>query len=297
MNKFLLILLLLASTQAQAALKVFACEPEWAALTQELAGDKADIYIATTAMQDPHFVQARPSLIARAHRAQLVVCTGAGLEVGWLPLVLRESSNPAIAPGQDGNFVASRYVTMLEKPQRLSRSEGDVHPDGNPHIQLDARNFLPIAQALAQRLGMLDPDNAAFYNQRLQDFTTRWQAAIARWEKQAAPLKGQAIIVHHKAFSYLNHWLGLNEVAELEPKPGMEPSVAHMSDVLATLRHHPAKMVVRASYQQARPSEWMAEHAHIQAVALPFSIGGSDRAKDLFGLFDDIVAQLLAGLK
>jgi zinc/manganese transport system substrate-binding protein len=145
-------------------------------------------------------------------------------------------------------------------------------------------------------LAELDPANAAFYRSRLQTFTQRWQSAIARWEKQAAPLKGQLIVVQHRGFPYLNQWLGLKQIAELEPKPGMEPSIAHLSQVLEQLQRQPAKMVIRAAYQNPKPSEWIAEHAHISAVALPFSVGGTDGAKDLFGLFDDTIARLLAGL-
>ena len=296
MKKILCIILLLLSGNVHAELNIFACEPEWAALAQELAADKADIYSATNALQDPHQIQARPSLIAKARRAQLLVCTGAELEIGWLPVILRESGNADIAPGKTGNFEAAQYVNMLEVPTRLDRDEGDVHPGGNPHIQTGARNFLPVAQALSHRLAVLDPANAPFYRSRLQTFTQQWQAAIARWEKEAAPLRGQAIIVHHKGFAYLNDWLGLDEIAELEPKPGMEPSIAHMSRMLEQLQHKPAKMVVRAAYQSSRPSEWMSEHAHIPAVVLPFSVGGTDGAKDLFGLFDDTIARLLAGL-
>lgn len=297
MKKLIFIPLLLLCAHAQAALNIFACEPEWAALSQELAGSRADIYSATSAMQDPHHVQARPSLIAHARRAQLAVCTGAELEIGWLPVVLRESGNPDIAPGKPGYFEAAHYVTMLEVPGRVDRAEGDVHPEGNPHIQLDARNFLPIAKALSQRLETLDPVNAGYYRERLRDFSTKWQAAVARWEKLAAPLKGQPIIVHHKAFAYLNNWLGLNEIAELEPKPGMEPSVTHMAQLLEKLQRQPAKMVIRAAYQQPQPADWMAEHAHIPAVALPFSVGGTDGARNLYGLFDDTIARLLAGLE
>ncbi len=297
MKKLLFIFLLLLCSHAQAALSIFACEPEWAALSQELAGPRADIYSATSAMQDPHHVQARPSLIAHARRAQLAVCTGAELEIGWLPVVLRESGNPDIAPGKPGYFEAAHYVTMLEVPGRVDRAEGDVHPDGNPHIQLDARNFLPVAKALSQRLETLDPVNVGYYRERLRDFSMKWQAAITHWEKLAAPLRGQPIIVHHKAFAYLNNWLGLNEIAELEPKPGMEPSVTHMAQLLDKLQRQPAKMVIRAAYQQPQPADWMAEHAHIPAVVLPFSVGGTDGARDLYGLFDDTVARLLAGLK
>jgi len=290
-------LLLLLSSNAHAALNVFACEPEWAALTQQLAGDKASIYTATGALQDPHQVQARPSLIAKARSAQLLVCTGAELEVGWLPVVLRESANSAIQPGSTGNFEAAQYVTMLEVPARLDRAEGDVHAAGNPHIQTDARNFLPIADALSKRLIQLDAANTAYYQQQLVAFTRQWRAAIAKWEKQAAPLRGIPIIVQHKGFPYLNNWLGLKEVAELEPKPGMEPSAAYLGNVLNDLQQHPARMVLRAAYQDARPSEWIAERAHVPAVMLPFTVGGTPQATDLFTLYDDTVQRLLAGLK
>ncbi|HEU0187213.1 MAG TPA: zinc ABC transporter substrate-binding protein [Gallionellaceae bacterium] len=297
MNKFFALALLLFVSQAHAALNIFACEPEWAALAQELAGDKADIYAATTAMQDPHHIQARPSLIARARRAQLVVCTGAELEIGWLPLILQEAGNPAIAAGQPGYFEAARSVHMLEVPNRLDRAEGDVHPAGNPHLQLDARNYPPIAQALAARLAVLDPANAAFYQERLQAFGSRWQAALTRWGALAAPLRGQAIVVHHRAYPYLESWLGLKQVAELEAKPGMEPSAAHLAQVLAVLQQQPARMVIRSTFQSDDPSEWISRRAHIPAVALPFSVGGTAGAKDLYGLFDDIIARLLGGLK
>lgn len=294
---FTALILVAITLPVQAALNIFACEPEWAALAQELAGDKASIYTATTALQDPHHVEARPSLIARARRAQLMVCTGAELESGWLPLILRESANPGIAEGKPGNFEAARYVQMLEVPSRVDRTEGDVHAAGNPHIQLDARNYLPIAQALTARLRELDSANAAYYASRLQSFSQSWQTALKRWEERAAPLRGQAVVVQHRAYPYLQAWLGLQQVAELEAKPGMEPSAAHLVQVLAQLQQRPARMVIRAAYQSDDPSEWLARRTRINAVALPFSVGGTPAAKDLYGLFDDTIARLLAGLK
>jgi zinc/manganese transport system substrate-binding protein len=212
-------------------------------------------------------------------------------------VVLRESVNNGIQPDSIGHFEAAQYVTMLEVPTRLDRAEGDVHPGGNPHIQTDARNFLPIAEALGKRLTQLDPPNTAYYQQRLADFETKWRAAIAKWEKQAAPLKGVPIVVHHKGFAYMNAWLGLNEVAELEPKPGMEPSVAYLGVVLDKLKQHPARMVIRAAYQNERPSEWIADRAHIPAVELPFTVGGTPQATDLYTFFDDTIQRLLTGLK
>jgi zinc/manganese transport system substrate-binding protein len=278
-----------------AALNVFATVPEWGALAQELGGDKVNVYVATNALQDPHHVEAKPSLIARARNADLVVATGAELEIGWLPLVLQQAGNPKVQTGKPGYFEAAPNVPMLEKPARLDRAEGDVHPLGNPHIQTDPRNIARVATALTARLAEVDPANAAYYRERGKAFADRWSAAIARWEREAAPLNGVSIIVQHKGFPYLTQWLGMKEVAALEPKPGIEPTTSHLSDVLATLERTPAKMVIRAAYQSDRASQWIAERAKINAVVLPFTVGGDDAAKDLFGLFDDTVQRLLKG--
>jgi zinc/manganese transport system substrate-binding protein len=202
--------IVLASGSALAALNVFATVPEWGALVSELGGEKVNVYTATNALQDPHHVEAKPSLIARARTADLVVATGAELEIGWLPLVLQQAGNPAIKPGKPGYLEAASYVTLLDKPARLDRAEGDVHPGGDPHIQTDPRNIAKVAAPLAQRLAELDPPNAAWYQARYKAFSEKWSAAIANWEKQAAPLRGTKIVIQHKAFTYLQAWLGLN---------------------------------------------------------------------------------------
>lgn len=285
--------LLLASASPSWALNVFACEPEWGALARELAGDQASIYTATNALQDPHMVQARPSLVAAMRRADLLVCTGAELEMGWLPILLRQAGNPAVQPGQPGYFEAARFVRMLDVPSRLDRSEGDVHAEGNPHIQTDPRNIAAVAQGLGKRLAEVDPAQAPAYQKRLADFNARWSQALQRWTQKAAPLKGMPIVVQHKGFPYLEAWLGLKEVAALEPKPGVEPSSTHLSAVLKQLQQQPAKVIVRAAYNDGRGSQWLSERAGIPVVVLPFTVGGNDRAKDLFGLFDDTLEQLL----
>jgi zinc/manganese transport system substrate-binding protein len=280
---------------ARADLSVFATVPEWGALAEELGGDKVKVYTATNALQDAHHVEAKPSLIARARGADLVVATGAELEIGWLPLVLRQAGNAKVQPGRPGYFEAASFVPLLGKPARLDRAEGDVHPQGDPHIQADARNIARVAAPLAARLAELDPPNAAHYQARFKAFSERWSAALARWEREAAPLKGVPVVVQHKAFTYLIAWLGMNEVAALEPKPGMEPTTAHLSEVLATLQRQPAKMVLRAAYQGDRASQWIAQRAKLAAVTLPFTVGGTEGAKDLFGLFDDTIERLLKG--
>ena len=282
---------------AAAALNIFACEPEWAALVQEIGGDKVSVYTATTALQDPHRIEARPSLIARARSADLVVCTGAELEVGWLPLVQSQSGNSKIQAGQPGYFEAASHVALLEKPARVDRSMGDVHPGGNPHIHLDPRNIGKIAAALSARMVKLDPAEAATYGARTKSFLDKWSAATARWEKAAAPLKGVPLVAYHKNLTYLIHWLGMREAGNLEPKPGLPPTTAHLSELLAGLKQNPAKAVVRTAYNDPRAAEWLAERAGIPSVLVPFTVGGTDGAKDLFGLYDDTLARLLAAVK
>jgi zinc/manganese transport system substrate-binding protein len=288
--------LALASPTALAALRVLACEPEWGALVQELAGDKASVYVATTGLQDPHRIQARPSLVAAARSSELLVCTGAELETGWLPVLIRQSGNEAIQPGKPGNFEAAAFVRKLELPERLDRADGDVHASGNPHIQTDPRNIARVAEALVQRLAEVDAANAAVYRMRAADFQARWTAAIARWEKEAAPLRGTPIVVQHKAFPYLEQWLGLVQVAALEPKPGVDPTSTYLSAVLAGLQARPAKMILRAAYNDGRGAEWLAERTRLPVVVLPFTVGGDEQAKDLFSLFDVTVQRLLKAL-
>lgn len=278
---------------AHAALNVFATVPEWAALSRELGGDKVRVYLATSPLQDPHHVQAKPSLIARARTADLVVATGAELEVGWLPLVLQQAGNDKVQPGSAGYFAATRYVALLDKPTRLDRAEGDVHPEGDPHIQGDPRNVARVATALERRLERLDPSNASYYKARYERFAARWEAAITKWQREAAPLRGVPVVVQHKGFTYLEAWLGLKEVAALEPKPGMEPTTSHLARVLAILQREPAKMVLLAAYQSDQASQWLAQRSKIQVVKLPFTVGGTDRAKDLFSFYEDTIRRLL----
>jgi zinc/manganese transport system substrate-binding protein len=285
------------SASAQAAVKVLACEPEWQSLTEELGGDKVQVSSATNALQDPHRIEARPGLIARTRNADLLVCTGLDLEIGWLPVLLQQSGNAKIAAGQPGHFEAGAFVPRLDVPTKLDRAEGDVHALGNPHVQQNPHNIALVAAALSKRLAQVDPSNAAFYQQRYSAFSTRWNAATAKWEQQAAPLRGVAIVEHHKNMEYLLNWLGMRAVGTLEAKPGVEPSAAHLGELLQQLHQQPAKMVLRAAYQDPRASQWLSERAHIPAVLVPFTVGADDKSKDLFSMFDATVQRLLEANK
>ena len=288
-----LLALLVLAPSAHAQLKVFACEPEWAALAKALGGGDVDAYSASTALQDVHQVQARPSLIAKFRQADLVICTGAELEIGWLPALNEKANNPKVAPGSPGFFEASQFVQMLEVPSSVDRANGDVHPYGNPHVQTGPQNLAGIAKALAQRLGELDAAHAAAYAKRYADFDAAWQKKLAALKARAAPLKGVAVVSHHKTWVYLYAWLGVREVATLEPKPGVPPSGAQLENVLATVKAQPVKMVVYSSYEDGRASAWLSGHAGIPAVQLPFSVGGAPGTDDLFGYYDTLVDTML----
>ena len=286
----------LVSMPAQAKLKVFACESEWGSLVGELAGDKVDVDVGTSALQDVHQIEAKPSLIAKVRSADLIVCTGAELEVGWLPQLIRQSGNAKIASGA-GSFMAAAQVKTLEKPSALDRANGDVHPDGNPHIQMDPRRVLIVARTLDARLAQLDPANAAVYQQRLADFSKRWLAAMTRWKAQAASLKGRKVVVHHISWVYLWDWLGMQQIGALEPKPGVPPTSAHLSSLIALTKSSGTLAIVRAAYQDPKPAEWLSERTGVPAVSLPLTVGGDAQSKDLFGLFDSTISKLLGAAK
>jgi zinc/manganese transport system substrate-binding protein len=280
------IALLLLSPLSARALDVFACEPEWDALLKELATDDIDVTVATTSFQDPHSLQAKPSLIAAMRNADLVVCTGADLEIGWLPLLLRRAGNRKIQVGNPGHFLAAEYVRRLEVPKVIDRAQGDVHPQGNPHIHLHPRNISLVANALAERLAEIDPANSVLYQSRLKDFQDRWSDATEQWESRAVALKGMRLASHHKSFSYLADWLDLDIVATLESKPGIPPSGAQLARLLEQLTPSPPAGVIRTPYENEKPSRWLSDRLDLPEIRLPFTIGGTDDVIDLFSLYD-----------
>jgi zinc/manganese transport system substrate-binding protein len=275
-----------------AQVRVFACEAEWAALADEIGGGLVETFSATTALQDPHYIQARPSLIAQVRRADLVICSGAQLEIGWLPALLQKANNPKVLPGNDGYMEASGFVLRLDATADVDRAKGDIHPQGNPHIQVNPHNIMAVARALGTRLTKIDSVNTNSYEENLNSFLMRWQASIARWEADAASLKGRRAITHHKSWVYLLKWLGIEEVANLEAVPGLPPTAAHLSQLTAQFANGGADVIIRAPYQHAKASEWLSDRTGIPSIVLPLTVGGTDGATDLFALFDDIIARL-----
>lgn len=288
------ILLLLTPLSAKADLNVFACEPEWAALAQTLGGQFVKTSSATNALQDPHYIQARPSLISKVGRADLLICSGAQLEIGWLPMLLRKANNPDVLPNTDGYIEASAFVRRLYTTTSNDRSQGDVHPQGNPHIQTNPHNLLLIAREISNRLVLLDPDNTGQYQQAYEKFSAQWSEAIKVWEQRALPLKGKRVIAHHNSWVYLEDWLTLEQVATLEPVSGIPPTASHLSSLLNRFgENQGADLIIRAPFQSDKASNWLSERTDIPAVMLPLTVGGTKQASDLYKWFDDILNRLL----
>jgi len=280
------------SSPAAADLRIFACEPEWAALAREVGGEKIDAFSATHARQDPHHIRARPSLISRIRRADLVFCSGADLEVGWLPLMMQRGARSGVQPGTTGYLMAADHVPVLEIPTVLDRSLGDLHPGGNPHVHLDPQNLAILANELSRRLIQLDPPNTDYYRNRLAAFQKEWQTAIAGWETRTARLSGLPVIVHHKSFTYLIRWAGLKEVATLEAKPGIPPTASHLNGLLQTVRSQKVTAILRTPYDPADASEWLSSKTGISAMALPYTVAKDAPSGALAKLFDRTITIL-----
>ena len=287
-----LVILTLWSGSAFANLKIFACEPEWGALAKEIAGSKAGIYVATGPDQDAHYIRARPSLIAKIRRANLVFCTGASLEAGWLPLLLQRGAQAAVQPGKPGNIMAADFVNTIEKPLVLDRSLGDIHPEGNPHVHLDPRNIIILAKILSKRLSIIDPSNSAYYQKRTNSFVKGWDKLIIGWNKRLNRLKGQRVAVHHRSWSYLLSWSGLREAAMLEEKPGIPPSARHLNNVLKGVKADRTMAILRTSFDDPQPSQWLMKKTGIPAIVLPFSVSREPVEGNLARLFNNILKKL-----
>lgn len=280
---------MLCSVQSYALVKVFACEPEWQSLADIVGGEYVKTSSATTAFQDPHYIEARPSLIAKARRADLLVCSGADLEVGWLPLLLRRSGNKSIQVGQPGYLMASDVVENIEVPEVMDRSLGDIHAEGNPHVHLDPSNLVKMAEAIAKRLCTIDVEHCAAFEKNAVNFNQRIADMLTATQSARALLKGKQVVVYHKNWSYLLQWLGMTQVADLEPKPGVAPSSAHLLSLLQKVKGEEPVMIMVANYQNPKPALWLEEKANIKTMVLPFTVGGDEQSKDVVSLLEQLI--------
>lgn len=282
-----------------AAFTVFACEPEWAALTRVLL-PAARVHVATHAGQDPHHIEARPALIAQLRSADLAVCTGASLEAGWLPTLQERAGN---ARTRDV-FFASDHVTLIDpRPGAIGTPwAGDVHAEGNPHLHLDPQRVLDVLKALGERLGRDLPAEQAGIEARRAAFDARWRQRLAAWERLAAPLRGRQVVAQHTGFGYLWSWLGIQQTADLEPRPGMSPTPGHLQRLLAGLRAAPPMAVVISGHQDPRPGRWLTTQwarvgAQVPLLVLPATVPEDADERALVQWFDDLLRELLQAAK
>jgi zinc/manganese transport system substrate-binding protein len=290
-------LLASAATSAQAKLNVFACVPEWAALTNTIGGDRVDVHLATTALEDPEKLPPTPGMFTSMGAADLFVCTGLDLEGSWLPAVLERANNPKVANGQPGQFYASQFVPILKDDiGAFHTTHTHLHHGGNGHIESDPHNIIKVAAQLAKRLIQLDPDGKAYYTERTKKFISDMNAHIADYEKKAAPLRGISVAFQHEHSLYMVHWLGMKTGAMIETEPGVEPGPEHLSNLIQSIPDKQIKFIVYGAYEDPKQSKYVADKAGVPLVKVPVTVGGTDGATDLFTLYDDTINRLLDGL-
>ncbi|HEX8697663.1 MAG TPA: metal ABC transporter substrate-binding protein [Myxococcaceae bacterium] len=267
-------LLCLLSLPAFADLNVVTTVPDLAALAKAVAGDKATITSLSLPTQDPHFVDARPSLALQLNRADLLIAVGLELEIGWLPTLQNGARNGRILVGNPGFLDASTLVRVLDAPVgQVDRSMGDVHPRGNPHFLYDPRAALVLAKGIAARMEQLDPKNAATYRANVEKFSAELEKARAGWEQRLAGLKGVPALAYHRTTMYLADWLGFSHIAFIEPKPGVPPTPGHVAKVLTQARTQKARFILQEEFYPDAISRLLAEKIPAPLIIIP---GGTD---------------------
>jgi zinc/manganese transport system substrate-binding protein len=285
-----------APARADAKLKVAATIETLADLAREVGGDRVEVTALSRGTMDPHFIQAKPSLVLTLNRADAVISVGLDLEIGWLPPLVQQSRNARIQPGQPGNIDASTAISVEDVPRVAAdqlRALGDVHPLGNPHYWIPPKNARAVARLLATRFSALDPAGAATYEARLRAFEAALAAKEKGWAAAAAPLKGVKIVTHHKSWTYVAGWLGLVELGYLEPKPGTPPSADHTARLITLMRAQSARLVVHEDFYPSSLAQLVAEKGGAREVSCPSDVGATPSIKTYFDLVDAVLAALL----
>ena len=284
------------SSQATGQLRVVATTPDLASVAREIGGDKVNVAALAKPTEDPHFVDAKPSFIVTLNRADALVEGGAELELGWLPPLLENSRNSKIAAGAPGRVVASEGIRLLEIPTSFDRSKGDIHSLGNPHFMIDPADAKIVARNIATHFAAVDPKNASAYNANLAKFNSRMDAKLADWQKQLAPYRGAKIVTYHRDFVYFAQRFGLSIVDELEPKPGIAPSPAHLAQVIGEMRANNVKVILVQPFQNRKTAETVARQTGAAVVDAPQQPGAARNTSSYFDNMDNLVRSIAAAL-
>jgi zinc/manganese transport system substrate-binding protein len=293
-----LALVAIAATGSSAAaqIRVVATTPDLASVAREIGGDKVGVVALAKPTEDPHYVDAKPSHIVTLNRADALIEGGAELELGWLPPLLENSRNSKISAGAPGRIVASDGVKMLEIPTSFDRSKGDVHSLGNPHFMIDPVTVRIIARNMADHFAQIDPKNAATYNGNLTRFNAKLDAKYADWQKELAPYRGARIVTYHKDFVYFAERFGLTIIDELEPKPGIAPSPAHLAQVIGKMKATNAKVILVQPFQNRKTAETVARQTGATVLDVPEQPGAAPNTTTYFEMMDNLVHTLAGGL-
>jgi zinc/manganese transport system substrate-binding protein len=284
---------LVLTADAQAKPKVVVTYPYIESIVREIAGDQVDVTTLAKGDEDPHFVVPRPSYIGKLRQADLFIINGASLEIGFVPPLIRQANNPKVMPGAEGFIDLSRYVELIDTSDRVSRSEGDVHPEGNPHFVLDWHNVPALAHAIAEGLRRAAPSEKESFRKNLDTFLTRWKERSDAWDKKAEPLKGKKLIQYHRLFNYFARRTGLAIVGELEPKPGIPPTSRHLETLIGAYGGGAVFLVAADAYHEQKSPEGLAHKLGVPWVVLPQDVGAVSGAKDISALYETLIASCL----
>jgi len=247
--------------------------------------------------QDPHFIEAKPSFVLQLRNADVWAFVGLDLEIGWMPLLLQGARNPKLQPGQPGYVDASRVISVLDVARgNVDRSQGDVHPLGNPHYWLDPENGRRIAKLFQKRFATLDPKNASAYDANAKAFTERLDAAERTWQTDLARIKGQPVVAWHTSWRYFAEYTGMNIVGFMEPKPGVPPSPAHLAGLIQTMKQAGAKVIVMEPFYDKKTADFVASKTGAKVLVLSPSVGGAKGLDDYIQLMTSGIRQLAAAL-
>ena len=282
---------------ARAEVRVVTTTEGLASLARGVGGDRVEVESLSRGIQDPHFVDANPTLALKLRHADLLVDVGLDLEIGWLPPLVNQSRNAEIQPNGRRRLTAASAVGVLEIPTGpVDRSQGDLHPAGNPHFLSDPRRALRVARAIAARLGQLDPPGAASYQANLAAFSKRLAEAEARWATELAPVKGRKLMTHHRTMTYFLDWSGIDLAGVLEPKPGVPPPPSHLADMVGVARREGVKAVVVENYYDPKSDELVSRLSGAKLVVIPGDVGGVPEAKDYLAYVDHLVRRVSQAL-
>ena len=260
-------------------------------LTQKIGGDQVEVFVLAKGTEDPHFIVPKPSFIAKLRGADLLIINGAGLEIGFIPILIQQANNPRIQTAR-GLLDLSQNLDLIEVPTAVSRAEGDIHPEGNPHFNLDPYRIPILAKAIKGKLCSLDIQNCHTYEDKLSEFLKQWDGKTKEWDMRLSTLKGKRVIEYHKLFEYLILSYGLSNVGTIEPKPGIPPTVRHTEELIETAKSQSVEFIFQDVYHEKRSAQFISEKTGAKYIVLPHDVGAIPEAKDVFSLFEEIVRRL-----